>query len=116
MAGKRIQIITFHNVFTDPITVKIDCFEWKLRVAQYNKNTATINGQPLDSLGSFTNAAKATDMIAIDFGGHVDGRGKPINYNDQLVFANFGGVALFASVILIYLDETLPDPDGAKLR
>jgi hypothetical protein len=94
---------------TIPFTVPVDCAYWSLRVITDGSTAQTMNGTPLTRL--ITSARNNdTPIVAVDFPPVFDAKGKPVMWNDQMVF-NGAGLPILGTITLVYDDPGLaPTP------
>lgn len=79
--------------------ITVNCAYWFLRIAG-NAQDLKIDGVTCDYLGT-------GGAVSIDYPPLFDAHGRPVMWNQRLAFTPTGTVK--GVVILVYLDEALPD-------
>lgn len=116
MAALRVEIVNLEALSqgteNGAFDVFIDCWQWQLVI------TGETNGWFVNGLDMLILSPKLADAAAGKwngvFGGYVDERGKPINFNTTLRFRTDSGppaLALKGSLIKVFYDANLPQPD-----
>lgn len=113
MAALRIEFVDLNAItfggLQGEFEIFLDCWEWQLIVT--TANSWFVNGMDLALL-----TPKPGDSAAfpVKFGGYIDEKGKPINFNSTLRFVNSGGAPfpiLTGILVKVYYDRDLPQPD-----
>lgn len=100
-----MQIVPLNGYQTDrPFKIPLDCAYWRVIISEGGPQMS-INAVPLSCLGVFSVTTKIDVDISVP--PVFDGHGRAINWQDELLI-NPGGNTVNGSVLLFYLDETLP--------
>lgn len=116
MAALRLEVVNLRSLSlgttNGQFDVFIDCWQWQL-VLTGEPNGWSVNGQDLEVVSPKLTDAAAGKWNGV-FGGYVDEKGKPVNFNTTLRFVNPAGAPqpeLKGSLIKVYYDPTLPSPN-----
>lgn len=105
MAGIRMQVVPLNGYQTDrPFKIPLDCAYWRVIISE-GVAQISINAVPLSCLGVLSVSGKIDVDISVS--PVFDGHGRAINWQDELLI-NPVDNAINGSVLLFYLDETLP--------
>lgn len=111
MAALRVEIVNLSTLNNAPIgdgyDIFLDCWQWQL-IATNEPSGWTING--ISAVNLFSKLGDR-DASLDKFGGYVDEKGKPVNFNSTLRFVNASGGAWSGALVKVYYDHNLPQPD-----